>query len=250
MKALTIVVLVLLLALVFDPITPLLYGLWTIAITLLFGQVNLKKYGLFLIPFFIIAFGMFWTTLVFGEKPVNPDDMVKVFGMTFARESLFTALSLGLRVLSFAMLSLLFILTTDPTRFILSLMQQCKLSPKLAYGILAGFRFLPMMREELKNIRAAHRIRGVGRANGWKESFVQFKRYSIPLLAGAIRKAERTAIAMESKGFTGDRNRSFYRSFATGKRDWIFLVVMIGMFVLIAFTSWSLGYFQWYNGEV
>lgn len=250
MKALTVVVVVLLLALVFDPITPLLYGLWTILITLFFGRVQLKKYGLFLIPFFIIAFGMFWTTLIFADQPLNADDMVRIFGLEFPRETLFTALSLALRVLSFAMLSLLFILTTDPTHFILSLMQQCKLSPKLAYGVLAGYRFLPMMKEELKNIRAAHRIRGVSRANGWKESFIQFKRYAIPLLAGAIRKAERTAIAMESKGFTGDRNRSFYRSFSTGKRDWIFLMIMVGMFVLIAFTSWNLGYFKWYNGEV
>ncbi len=53
------------------------------------------------------------------------------------------ALSLGLRVLIFSSLSLLFILTTDPVRFMLSLMQQCRLSPKWAYGILAGYRFLP-----------------------------------------------------------------------------------------------------------
>lgn len=250
MKALTVVILVLLLALVFDPITPLLYLVWTIAVTLLLGRVNLKKYGIYFIPFLLIAFGMFWTTLVFAEKPPHPNDIVQLFGMEIPRESLFTALSLALRVLSFAMLSLMFILTTDPTRFILSLMQQCKLSPKLAYGVLAGFRFLPMMKEELKNIRAAHRIRGVSRANGWKESLVQFKRYSIPLLAGAIRKAERTAIAMESKGFTCDRNRSFYRAFAVDKRDWIFLGVMIGMLILIALTSWNLGYFQWYNGEI
>ncbi|WP_442852713.1 CbiQ family ECF transporter T component [Bacillus sp. J33] len=37
----------------------------------------------------------------------------------------------------------------------------------------------------------------------------ELKRYAVPLLAGAIRKAERTAMAMESKGFTGKKIESF-----------------------------------------
>lgn len=159
-------------------------------------------------------------------------------------------ISLSLRVLCFSTLSLLFIFTTEPTKFILSLMQQCKLPPKLAYGILAGFRFLPTFKDELFIIRSAHQIRGVSRAKTIKDHFAQMRRYAIPLLASAIRKAERTAIAMESKGFTGNKNRSFYKTMVVSKTDWVFVLLMVVAFFCFSYISWKWGYFQFYNGEL
>lgn len=159
-------------------------------------------------------------------------------------------LSLGLRVLSFAILSIMFTLTTKPTEFLLSLMQQCKLPPKLAYGIMAGYRFLPLIKEEFETIQMAHKVRGVAQAKTFGDKIRQLKRYVIPLLAGAIRKAERTALAMESKGFTGAKNRIFYREIIVTRSDWQFFVIMIGAVLMSVFVSWKLGFLQFYNGEL
>ncbi|MEC5424559.1 energy-coupling factor transporter transmembrane component T [Virgibacillus sp. C22-A2] len=249
-KALTIMLLVVLLALIFDPITPLLFMICTIALTFLGGKVDWKKYMLYFIPFSILAFGMFWTTLVFADTPNNPNEVIAVFTMEFPKESFLTALALSLRVMSVASLSLLFIFTTNIVDFILSLIQQLKLPPKIAYGVLAGYRFLPMMKDELSIIHAAHRIRGVNQALTWKDRFHQYKRYAIPLLASAIRKAERTAVAMESKGFTGDKNRSFYRRLVIAKKDWAFPVILLVTFGFAVYTSIELGYFKWYSDEL
>jgi energy-coupling factor transport system permease protein len=124
----------------------------------------------------------------------------------------------------------------------LSLVQQCKLSPKLAYGVIAGFRFLPLLKEEVQLIQQAHKIRGGAAENGLKEKVSALKRYTIPLLASAIRKAERTALAMESKGFTGSRNRTYYRSLTVSPRDWLFFFIVLLLFagsflVSLCFTS-------------
>ena len=170
--------------------------------------------------------------------------------LTLTAEGFQRGVSLGLRVLSFATLSIMFTLTTKPTDFLLSLMQQCKLPPKLAYGIMAGYRFLPLIKEEFQTLQNAHRVRGVARARPIPEKVQQLKRYVIPLLAGAIRKAERTALAMESKGFTGEKNRIFYREITVTKIDWLFFVLMISAVLLSAFISWKLGYLQFYNGEL
>jgi energy-coupling factor transport system permease protein len=118
----------------------------------------------------------------------------------------------------------LFVLTTDKVAFILSLIQQCRVSPKLAYGILAGYRFLPLLTNELTTIRSAHLVRG---ARTKTSRLTRYKQYTIPLLASAIRKAERTAVAMESKGFTGERDRTYYRSYHIRWTDWVFGFVMI-----------------------
>nr|WP_106783098.1 energy-coupling factor transporter transmembrane component T [Lysinibacillus timonensis] len=250
MKAITVVILVILLALIFDPVTPSIVLLCTILIVFIGGNVSWKRYFLYLSPFLLFSFGMFWTTLVFAKQSDSSAQMISILTFEFPRESLIIALALAVRVLSVAALSLLFIFTTNTIDFILSLIQQLKLSPRIAYGVLAGYRFLPMMKNEMKIIREAHRIRGVNQATTITEKCGQYKRYAIPLLASAIRKAERTATAMESKGFTGERNRTFFRQFTISNKDWIFLVIMLMIYAAAVYTSYSLGYLQLYNGEL
>lgn len=249
-KAFTVVLLVLLLSFVFDPVTPLLYWLLIVGVTFLFGKVEVRKWFLIFIPFFMVALGYVWTSAVFSNPPEQTElvTYAAIGPFELTNYGLSTGLSLGLRVLCFAGLSLLFVLTTDPVKFILSLVQQCKLPPKLAYGLLAGYRFLPLLTEEVKIIRHAHKVRGVHREKGFRGKLSSLKRYAIPLLASAIRKAERAAIAMESKGFTGSRNRTYYHQINIRKQDWLFLGLMIGLFLLCVAVSVQLGTFKWRGG--
>ncbi|WP_419955602.1 energy-coupling factor transporter transmembrane component T family protein [Neobacillus niacini] len=249
-KALAIVISILILSAFFDPITPLLIILWTVTLTFIFGRVSFKKWLLLFAPFLFIAVIYVWSTMLFPRLQEG-DQVIWQWGfLTMTAEGFRRGVSLGLRVLSFATLSIMFTLTTKPTDFLLSLMQQCKLSPKLAYGIMAGYRFLPLIKEEFQTLQNAHRVRGVARARTIPEKIQQLKRYVIPLLAGAIRKAERTALAMESKGFTGEKNRIFYREIKLSYNDWVFFILMISAVVLSVCISWKFGYLQFYNGEL
>ncbi|GIP34141.1 energy-coupling factor transporter transmembrane protein EcfT [Paenibacillus sp. J2TS4] len=251
-KVAVVLVCVFLLALVFDPLTPLLFLIWTVGVTFLFGKVPVKKWLLFFSPFLIVAFGYVWTAVLFAKVPEGGVETIlfRWGWLEVTREALVRGGSLALRMLSFAALSLMFVFTTDPTRLMLSLMQQCKLSPKLAYSIMAGYRFLPLFKEELQILQNAHRVRGLARRGGWREKLKQIGRYVIPLLASAIRKAERTAIAMESKGFTGARERTFYLTVTVQIRDWIFLGSMLAALMLSFYISWKLGLLQWYAGQL
>ncbi|SFJ47998.1 energy-coupling factor transport system permease protein [Halobacillus dabanensis] len=249
-KALTIIGIVFLLAFLFDPVTPLLYISWTIVVTFLFGTFKKKYYIYYFLSFLLFAFGMFWTTLVFSDTSAPSGKTLSLLGITVPAENLWVATSLGLRVLAFATLSLLFLFTTNMVHFILSLIQQLKLPPKIAYGVLAGYRFLPMLKTEFQQVLAAHRIRGVNKPKTWKEKIVQYQRMAIPLLAGAIRKAERTAVAMESKGFTGAKDRTFYRPMKVQRKDWLFPLMMFGMLGITIALSVYFGYFSFYDGQL
>ncbi|MBN8234806.1 energy-coupling factor transporter transmembrane protein EcfT [Halobacillus kuroshimensis] len=249
MKACTIIGLVFVLAFLFDPVTPFVFTGFTIALTLIFGRFRKRVYLLYLSAFTLFAFGMLWTTIAFADEPARPGETIRLAGFLFPKEDLLMALALSFRVMAFAALSLLFVFTTNMVHFILSLIQQLKLPPKLAYGLMAGYRFLPMMKEEFDQIRAAHRIRGVTESKSVKGRFKQLKRYSIPLLAGAVRKAERTAAAMESKGFTGERSRTFYRPMKISTKDWGFPLLMFTVLGALIVLSIQLDYFQWYNGQ-
>lgn len=182
-------------------------------------------------------------TVLYSNQTFSYGDVLfTFFGIEITSGSILTGISLALRSLCFVSLSILFALTTDSTKFMLSLMQQCKLPPKITYGILAGYRFLPMFQEELQILRQAHRIRGMGRTKGIRGKLHQLRRYAIPLLANGIRKAERVAIAMESKGFTGDPDRTHYHEMKVTSRDWVFFVLIVGVFFLVIAFSYYLGY--------
>jgi energy-coupling factor transport system permease protein len=249
-KALSIVICILLLSLFFDPVTPLLSIIMTTAITFVFGKVSVRKWLIMFSPFLFMAIVYVWSSILFPRVDQG-DHIIGHWGlMTITAEGLERSISLGLRVLSFASLSLLFALSTNPVDFLLSLMQQCKLSPKIAYSIMAGYQFLPLIKEEMDIIRSAHQVRGAGRAQTFPDKIRQIKKYAIPLLASGIRKAERTAMAMESKGFTGEKERIYYRVIRVSYKDWLFLCLLISVIGVSAFISYKLGYLAFYTGEL
>jgi energy-coupling factor transport system permease protein len=249
-KALSVLVSIMLLSIFFDPVTPLLSLVLTTAVTFIYGKVSFKKWFLLFSPFLFMAIVYVWSSLLFPR--VNPGDSI-IWEWEFifiTAEGFQRSISLGLRVLSFASLSLLFALTTNPITFLFSLMQQCRLSPKIAYSIMAGYQFLPLIKGELEIIRDAHRIRGAGRTETFLDKMKQIKKYGIPLLASGIRKAERTAIAMESRGFTGDKNREFYKIISVSKKDWLLLCILVSIVLISAFVSYKLGFLTLYKGEL
>lgn len=244
-KFISILVPGLLLSFVYDMFTPLVYLSFLIAMTFLFSTISFKKWISFFAPFMIIAFGFGWTAALYANETFSSGNVLFEFWfIELTAGGLETGLSITSRSLCFFAMSLLFIFTTDATKFMLSLIQQCKLPPKIAYGIIAGYRFLPVFQHELQTLKKAHQVRGISRTKGIKGKLSQFQRYSIPLLANGIRKADRVATAMESKGFTGDKNRTYYHEMTINRRDWFFLTIMVGVFFITAGLSY---YFEYLN---
>lgn len=212
----------------FNPWTPLLFWMGILLLQLTMSQINWKRWLFFMLPFSIGAFGYLWTTVVFAADSTGT--IIWSFaGIDVTDEQWARALSLAFRVMAFSTLSLLFAFTTDPVKFIMSLMQQLKLSPKLAYGILVGYQFLPVMKDEFTQIQQAQRLRGAKKEKyGWQR-LLAMRRVLIPMLAGAVRKAERSAFAMEARGFTGETRTSYYRPISLGQKD----ILMSAVFVLL-----------------
>ncbi|WP_227394911.1 energy-coupling factor transporter transmembrane component T family protein [Jeotgalibacillus aurantiacus] len=209
----------------FNPWTPLVFFFGVVLFQLAFAKVSWKIWGLMMLPFLLGAVGYFWTTLVFGNDNADP---------------LGTALSLSFRVLAFSSLSLLFVFTTKPVDFILSLMQQLRLSPKIAYSILVGYQFLPVLKDEFVQIQQAQELRGIVKPKSPVKRVLTMRHVLIPMLAGAVRKAERTAFAMEARGFTGESDRTFYRRAAIGRTD-IWMTIMFLALVLISIYAGIMG---------
>jgi energy-coupling factor transport system permease protein len=127
-----------------------------------------------------------------------------------SEESFYRGLHIGFKSLHFALIGLLFALTTKPVSLFYSLMQQLRLPPRYAYSFMAALRLLPMMAEEFQTLRHALIVRGVPPRSSWRAPYATIKAYAVPMLAQSIRRAQRIAIAMEAKRFTQSRERTYY----------------------------------------
>ncbi|MEK4970025.1 energy-coupling factor transporter transmembrane component T [Cytobacillus sp. FSL R7-0696] len=242
MKAITVILPAILLSFSFDIITPAIMFIYILILTFFFSKLNIKKWLFYFIPMSFFALGLAWMTMLYTDDKYATGPIVfSFYSFDIRMGSIIVSMSLALRSLCFIGLSLLFAFTTDPTKFMLSLMQQVRLSPKLTYGILAGYRFVPTFKHELDLLKKAHRIRGLGRAKGWRNRVEHMRQYFIPLLAGAIRKAERVAIAMESKGFTGSKDRTYYTVMKIKATDYLFIIIMLIILIIAYYVSYRLG---------
>ncbi len=144
-------------------------------------------------------------------------------------ESFYRGIHIGLRAAVFAMFGLLFVLTTKPVHLFYSFMQQLKLRPTLAYSFMAAIRVLPIMVQEFQTLRYAYQIRGLNTRKGLSKFYHQLQFFSIPLLAQAIRKAQRLALAMEAKQFTSCKKRTFFYKIGFSQNDIQFSLLLLAM---------------------
>jgi len=55
------------------------------------------------------------------------------------------------------------------------------------------------------------------------------RRYAIPLLAGAVRKASRVAVAMDARAFGALPGRTYRRRMTVGRGDLLFLAAAVSV---------------------
>lgn len=232
----------LLLTVVSDPLTSFLCLLIPAGLSCLFIRIPLKKLWIVTAPFYLLFLLSVWGLFAFGAG----DTVWWTWGwFHFTKEGLYNGLTVGFRTLSYLFYGVIFVLTTDVTDFVYSLMQQLRFKPKWAYALLAGIRFLPQFWNEFEQIRAAHRVRGIHRSRGITGKIRAFMRYTIPLLAQGIRKADRVAVALEARGFDGTQNRTTYRHVTLSKTDVVYggLLTVLHMIVIgIASYDWGVGW--------
>ncbi|SHN18416.1 energy-coupling factor transporter transmembrane component T family protein [Gracilibacillus kekensis] len=191
---------------------------------------SLKLISLLSIPFFIIFVSSATSMMFFGEGNTTWYQ----FGLIhITEESFYRGLHLGFRGILFGLLGLLFALTTRPVLLFYSSMQSLKLNPKYAYAFMAAINLLPIMVSEFQNLRNALKVRGVTYDRGVKGFYQRIQRFSIPLLAQSIRRAHRTAIAMEAKQFSNDR--TYYYQVSYSLKDLYFITLIV---TIIVFSIW------------
>ena len=219
--------------------TPLALILLAMAL-LLVGAYLDKRLALMLfvalplaVAFLSLSFGV-WTDR--GRVPVGAD-VFSLGDYAFTTEMWLAGLGTALRLGAVLALGLLAGATSTGTELVRSLVQQLRVPYRIGYTALAAFRFVPRFGHELEVIRSAHRVRGMIGGRGPIAGARRYLGYVVPLLAGAIRHAERIALAMDARAFGAHPTRTERHIVSFRARDWVFLVLLwaatAALFVLV-----------------
>jgi energy-coupling factor transport system permease protein len=232
-KLLALLVVLVLLTLVFDPVTPLVLAALAVAGGRLAGGIPLRGLLRLLLVLAPAAVGIYLGNILFGRFNAAAPALVQLGPLRVTGVALVNASSLVARLVALGAFSAVFVRTTDASDLVLSLVHQARLSYRVAFGTLVGLRMLPLLQGEYATIRAAHRVRGIDEGRGLRGTWWRMRRYSIPLLAGAVRKAGRVALAMDARAFGAYDDRTYLRRLVVTGADWVFLGVVVGGVVAV-----------------
>jgi energy-coupling factor transport system permease protein len=249
-KLATHLILALLMTIIFDPLTPLAFVGLALVVGRTLGRMPIRLMVKALLPFWLIAASLMLTNALFANHPEQTTVIWRGGPFTATVAGVTIGLSLAERSIAVAAFTVLLMMSTDPTDLVRSLVQQAHLPARFAYPVLAAYRFLPLLQTEFEMIRLAHRLRGIGRRRGPAGWLREQARLTIPLLANAVRRSERVALAMDARGFAAHRPRTHYRQIAFEATDaWMIAVTALAGSLLLMASAW-LGILRIWSGTL
>lgn len=167
--------------------------------------------------------------------------VLQLGGWSLYGGAVLTGLATGLRLAAIIALALIAGLTSTGPDLVRASVQQLRVPYRIGYTALAAFRFVPRFGHELDVIRQAHRVRGAHGGRGPFAAVARWWGYVVPLLAGAIRHAERVALAMDARAFGAHPDRTERHLVPWRRRDTLFVVAFwaASAGILIALFPWA-----------
>ncbi len=195
-----------------------------------------------IMPFCLFGFGFLTTSLLFRQ---DSDFAVRVAGeAVLSSPAVSAGLTLFLRAVACGMISVFFALTTDPGSLIRALMVHARLPPRIGYSLFAAMQLVPDLASEAQQMRIARAMK-TGRRIRRVPGPGEVMSLVIPLLAFAIRRAGRTAIALETRGLSPDGRRTIMNAPRFNRSDAFFIIAALGTIALCgAAAVWDFGVHQ------
>lgn len=218
---------------VLDPVTPAAIYLLSLVAVKLGGRLPLRTILRAQLPFFAFAFGVFSVNVL-----SRPGIVIWQEGLIrFTVEGVSIGGALAVRTLAIGILAIGFVLSTDSLALMTSLHQNAKLGARPSYALMAGYRLLEQMPAQWSAIRAAQAVRAPLKRDGTIRSGpASFGRAAFALLVLSIRRGERMAQSLESRGL-GLSPRTVWRPVRIGLVDLLFagaVLVTLGGLILVA----------------
>lgn len=160
------------------------------------------------------------------------------------QEEVFYLFNLLLKYFCTIPLTLIFLLTTNPSSFAASL-NQIGISYKVSYAVSLALRYIPDIQEDFMNISQAQQARGyeMSRKGRLSQRIKGTARIVLPLIFSSLERIEIISTAMELRRFGQKKKRTWYVSQPFKAIDYI--VILVALMILAS----SIGLFMVNHGR-
>jgi energy-coupling factor transport system permease protein len=153
--------------------------------------------------------------------------------------SLMYAISISLRIILLAIGSCMFSLTTNSKDFLQSL-SKMKIPYSLVFTVGLVIYFLPMVVNEVSDVRDSLETRGLSIRKGSFLSRVKTFRVIVStVLLNFIEKSKYQALAMESRGFHPRKARTTLHDITFGFVDYVISILSLGITATLLYLFWN-----------
>ena len=189
-------------------------------------------------PFITVSLLVILSQILFtsGENYI----LKPVFGFSLKLDGLFSGLAIVCRLA--ALMLLLPILTETASPYeIARALAGFRINYRAAFIISTAFNLIPLFREEGRAIMDAQKLRGNRSFEG--RFLGKLKAYPllvVPLVLGAMRKAQAASVAMDSRAFGAFKTRTWLEKPVMKAHDYLFLAVFLVFSALAIFVNYFL----------
>lgn len=190
--------------------------------------------------FFSPEFG----TTIYGTS----HEFARVFGISLTYEQLFYQVTKMFKYASVIPLGMIFLLTTNPSEFASSL-NGIKVNYKVAIAVALTLRYFPDIQRDYKDIYLAQQARGLelSRKAKFIDRFKNSLLIVIPLIFSALDRVEVISNAMDLRGFSKGKTRTWYTTRKFSRQDALALVVSGLIFIATVSVSIFINKSRFYN---
>ena len=182
---------------------------------------GMPKQGTFTVLLVVLPLCFFISLIQALTNPENIIARLDLFGIgvTFSLTGILLGLAITLRVALLALIMTIFFTVVNPVKLTKAL-YDLGVPFKFAYTFALALRFLPLVLDELATINNAQKSRGydIDQTNPAIKIFKMFP-LAIPLILGALKRANTIALAMDLKAFNAYPQRTFLVDVQKGLAD-------------------------------
>ncbi|MEW6286688.1 MAG: energy-coupling factor transporter transmembrane component T [Chloroflexota bacterium] len=216
-------------------------GFWTATLMVAFVLLPLALASKLLKEYVGVALKVILPTAGFMfvmQSVFIPGGTTEIFRLGFISVELETvqrSYLIASRIFLFISAFVLLLLTTHPSELMSDLTRR-GLPPQFAYVIISTLQIIPQMQAKAQTIIAAQRSRGLDTESSF------FKRAGLlvplvgPLVFGSLVEVEERAIAIEARGFTSTRTKTFLHDIPDTPAD-KFIRWTLTLFIIISLAA-------------
>lgn len=138
-----------------------------------------------------------------------PARLPLVGGMTFSAEGFYYGLNVIAKSMTLLLLVPLCVFTTDPNNLVVGLVRM-RVPYPFAFAFTSTLRFFPLLFDEVASVIEAQRLRGFAAEELGPIARVRtYAKVAVPVILGALFKAQQVEVVLQSRGFSGRRGRTY-----------------------------------------